>query len=114
MGRCNIKNRKTGQWRCWSTIIDDWVSEWMPEHDYKEWLIVEAARMMREELETFGIREPRSMLGTMTASSCNYHKALEEYCSDCCHDDCDNCYYNKSFESYIAEGNNYFNIDLEE
>lgn len=55
MGHANIQHPKTGMWRCWSTVVDNWITDWMTESDYKEWLIQEAANSMREELQDFGI-----------------------------------------------------------
>lgn len=56
MGHANIQHPETGMWRCWSTVVDNWITDWMTESDYKEWLIQEAANSMREELQDFGIK----------------------------------------------------------
>lgn len=112
MGRNNIKSRKTGMWRCWSTVVDNWVSEWMTESDYKEWLIKEAAQQMAHDLEYFGIRETKFM----SAAKCEYIRRCDELCEKCdrASTDCDECEKNITFEKYVANGNNYLNIDLEE
>lgn len=37
MPRYNVQHPKTGKWRCFSTIVDDWVTDWMPENLYEQW-----------------------------------------------------------------------------
>lgn len=96
MGRLNIKHPKTGLYRCWSTIIDDWVSEWLSEEDYKQWLIDEAINKIKTDLEEHGIEESKFY----TYDELQYHKLVAQHCITCSHDDCNNCicYYN--FEYY--------------
>ena len=112
MGRCNIKHPQTSEWRCWSTIVNNWVSEWMPEEDYKQWLVDEAARIEQEDIEKFGIKESN----IQTYDECVYELALEEHCRNCRfkYDSCDNCEYNITVEDYIKQGNDYFNLGLKE
>lgn len=111
MGRCNIKNKKTGLWRCWSTIVDDWVSDWLSEEDYKEWLITEAIDSLRYELDHYGIKESRYL----SASECEYEVARRKmFCENCKTCDCDNCDKSISFEKYVAEGYDYLHIPVDE
>ena len=35
--RYNVKHPETGKWRCFSSIVDDFVSDWMPEEEYEKW-----------------------------------------------------------------------------
>ena len=35
MSHCNIQHSEIKQWRCYSTIVDDWVSNWMNEIEQK-------------------------------------------------------------------------------
>ena len=37
MPRFNVKHPDTGRWRCFSTVVDDWVSDWMDKEKYEEW-----------------------------------------------------------------------------
>ena len=37
MPRFNVQNPQTKQWRCFSTVCDDFVSDWMDEPEYEEW-----------------------------------------------------------------------------
>ncbi len=37
MPRFNVQNPETGEWRCFSTIVDDWVTDWMEEERYEKW-----------------------------------------------------------------------------
>lgn len=39
MGAFTIKNPHTNKLRCWGTIVDTWISDWMEEKDYEQWLI---------------------------------------------------------------------------
>lgn len=112
MGRSNVKNKKTGMWRCWSTVVDNWVCDWMTEKDYKEWLIEEAAQQMADDLEYFGIREDRFR----SVAECEYIRKMDEFCEKCdrTSTDCDECEKNISFNKYVANGDNYLGIDLEE
>ena len=110
MGRCNIKNPDDGTWRCWSTCIDDWVCDWMPESDYKQWLIDEAARITKEDLDEFGVQDSLYI----NYESCIYHKALSMFCDKCKdrYEKCDDCDYNICVEEYLRQGNDYLNTGL--
>ena len=37
MSRFNVQNPETKEWRCFSTIVDDWVTDWMDEERYEFW-----------------------------------------------------------------------------
>ena len=37
MPRYNVQHPETKEWRCFSSIVDDWVSDWMKEEDYEHW-----------------------------------------------------------------------------
>ena len=37
MPRYNVQHPKTKKWRCFSSIVDDWVSDWMDEETYERW-----------------------------------------------------------------------------
>lgn len=37
MPRFNVQNPVTKKWRCFSTIVDDWVTDWMVEAQYELW-----------------------------------------------------------------------------
>ena len=110
MGRCNIQNPNDGKWRCWSTIVDDWVSEWMAEADYKQWLVDEATRSAKEEIEEYGIRTSRFI----NYESCVYSKALSDFCNNCPDqfEKCDDCDYNICVEEYLRRGDDYLNTRL--
>lgn len=111
MGRCNIKNKRTGLWRCWSTVVDDWLCDWMTEKDYKQWLIDEAITDMKYELDNYGIRENKYK----SASECEYTVARHKmFCEKCENHDCENCETNISFETCIAEGYDYLHIAVDE
>ena len=37
MPRYNVQHPKTGEWRCFSSVIDDWITDWMDEERYEQW-----------------------------------------------------------------------------
>lgn len=37
MPRFNVQHPQTGKWRCFSTVTDYWVSDWMDENSYEKW-----------------------------------------------------------------------------
>lgn len=41
MSRCNIYDPETNLWACWSTTVDDYVTEWLPENEYKAKVIAD-------------------------------------------------------------------------
>ena len=101
MGHINIKHPKTGMWRCFSTETDKWVTDWMSEKDYEEWLVQDVICSVRSELAVFGIRK---------SIYCSYNEAVysnarikykEQHCCKCEHKDCDNCWLYDPVEDYI-------------
>ena len=37
MPRFNVQHPVTKEWRCFSTIVDDYVTDWMDEERYQKW-----------------------------------------------------------------------------
>lgn len=37
MPRYNVQHPDTKQWRCFSTVVDDWITDWMEEEAYEKW-----------------------------------------------------------------------------
>ena len=37
MPRYNVKHPTTGEWRCFSSIVDAWVTDWMDKERYEAW-----------------------------------------------------------------------------
>ena len=37
MPRFNVQHPVTKEWRCFSTIVDDYVTDWMDEERYQMW-----------------------------------------------------------------------------
>jgi len=88
-------------WRCFSTITDTWVSDWLSEKDYEEWLVQDAANTMRAELAVLGVHKN---------TCCSYNGAVywnartkykEKHCNTCVQKDCDNCWLHAPVEDYI-------------
>ena len=44
MPRYNVQHPVTKEWRCFSTIIDDFVTDWMSEERYEAWRRLEYGR----------------------------------------------------------------------
>lgn len=112
MGHANIQHPETGMWRCWSTVVDNWITDWMTESDYKEWLIQEAANSMREDLQDFGIKTSRYI----TYTGCIYDVAFQSMCEQCPDrfEKCDDCDKNITVEAYIEQGDDYLNLGFAE
>lgn len=91
MPRMNIQHPITKQWRCFSTEIDNWVSEWLPEEKYKEWLIQEAAKQAAFELEQIGIRKPIFYGYNDAVYEVARMRYRDEHCGACTESGCDNC-----------------------
>lgn len=112
MGYINIKHPKTELWRCWSTYSDKWITDWMSETDYKEYLIQRAVEEIIDDLNTHGIQTPKYL----TYEECVYKEALNNHCSKCPHysdfDTCDSCDKNITVNTYIEQGNDYFNLGI--
>ena len=91
MSRLNIQHPITKQWRCFSTETDSWISEWLPEDKYKEWLIQEAAKQAAFELEQVGIRKPRFYSYNDVVYGAAKKRYRDNHCETCTESDCDNC-----------------------
>lgn len=44
MPRYNVQHPTTKEWRCFSSIVDDWVTDWMDEERYQQWREAEYGR----------------------------------------------------------------------
>ena len=110
MPRYNIKHPETKMWRCYSSVVDDWISDWMTEGDYKQWLIDEEIGRIKLDLERNGIRESN----WYSVEEIEYIRQLNlQKCNDCkergeC--DCDYCEFNLTFEIYKEQGDDYLHI----
>lgn len=47
MGRHSIRHPESGLWSCFSTIVDDFICDWMTKEDYISWLL----NKERDEIE---------------------------------------------------------------
>lgn len=91
MSRLNIQHPITKQWRCFSTETDSWISEWLPEDKYKEWLIQEAAKQAAFELEQIGIRKPTFYSYNDAVYEAARMQYRDEHCGACTESECGNC-----------------------
>ena len=112
MAYLNIKHPETKLWRCWSTYSDEWITNWMSETDYKEYLIQRAVEEIKDDLNIHGIRTSNFY----TYEECLYIEALNNYCSNCPHhgdfNACDSCDKNITVKAYIEQGDDYFNLGI--
>lgn len=111
MGHLNIQHPETKLWRCYSTVVDNWLCGWMSEDDYKEWLIQDAIDSMREDFARRGLTTPKfvSYNELVYDAACSSWK--NEHCSNCPTmaqgygiAECDKCFVNTNdWESYAKE-----------
>lgn len=113
MPHCDIQHPETKKWRCYSTIVDDWISNWLSEKDYKEW-------------KTYYDNYDEERDGPITQSKLYsfeeiaYDFALKKlYCNRCNDlDKCNDCVYNINLETYKKEGHaylgNFMKLDMED
>lgn len=48
MPRFNVQHPVTKEWRCFSTIVDDWITDWMDEKTYQHCRELEYGRQAGE------------------------------------------------------------------
>ena len=48
MPRFNVQHPVTKEWRCFSTIVDDYVTDWMDEERYQRWRIEQYGKQAGE------------------------------------------------------------------
>ena len=41
MPRYNVQHPDTKEWRCFSSVVDDWITDWMAEERYQKWRLKE-------------------------------------------------------------------------
>lgn len=56
MPRFNVQHPQTKEWRCFSTIVDGWITDWMPEDEYEAWRKEEYGRSCGSVYERKGNR----------------------------------------------------------
>ena len=110
MPHYNIQNPVTKQWRCFSTIIDDWLCDWKSEDEYKDWLINRVVQDMLYEFERKGIETSKwysyeDAIYTAARSAWKNHN-----CHNCTQRDCDNCKIYDDLETYISNGDDFLGI----
>ena len=124
MGRVDVRDPETGKWACWSTIVDDYVIDWLPETEYKAMRLVDyilsSMKFPRDEVEdndfmdnfvTFGLKGDEATFTVkninrfeLTESSwytkllCDAKRDLVQKCLDCTHNKCDDCINGDCFE----------------
>ena len=101
MSQLNIKHPKTGMWRCFSTNSNTWVSDWLSEKDYEEWLISDTVRTLRNKLDRYGIPGAEHYIFNDAVYMDAQTKYEEEHCTACEHHDCDNCWLYEGVDDYI-------------
>lgn len=49
MGRAIIQHPETKKYAMWSSVVDDFVSDWLSEDEIKQWQINEYAEQIKEQ-----------------------------------------------------------------
>lgn len=52
MGRAIIQHPETKKYAMWSSVVDDFVSDWLSEDELKQWQINEYAEQIKEQTIT--------------------------------------------------------------
>ena len=104
MGKFNIQHPTTKQWRCFSTTVDNWISDWMPEEQYREFLIQQAVNDIKYELEHIGLKQSYNYTyndAVFTAARMNWK---DTHCKGCKNGYCGDCpVYQYNAESYMTD-----------
>ena len=86
MPRFNVRNDETGQWRCFSTIVDDFITDWMDEDEYEKWRKEEYGRQAGSvyEANQMSLKEAEAIIRRVAEEeqAQEYEAAVEyaEYC----------------------------------
>lgn len=103
MSRLNIQHPITKEWRCFSTVVDNWVSDWMSEDKYKEFLIQKAIDDLKAELEYSGIRHAYYYSYNDAVFAAARMDWKDMHCKSC-KNSCDNCpVYQYDAGSYMTD-----------
>lgn len=64
MPRYNVQHPVTKEWRCFSSIVDDWVTGWMDEERYQKWRGTEYGRQAGpiREANQMGLEEAERII----------------------------------------------------
>ena len=101
MGHINVQHPETKLWRCFSTVVDDWLCGWMTEDDYKEWLIDDAVAFMRREFEIIGLKASTWYSYNELVYEVGRRQWKETHCKSCIEIECDDCFiYTNDWKSY--------------
>ena len=71
MPRYNVQHPTTKKWRCFSSIVDDWITEWMDEEKYQKWRIEEYGKQAGE------LRKANKMSLEEAEESIRYREMME-------------------------------------
>lgn len=48
MPRYNVQHPVTKEWRCFSTVVDDYITDWMDEERYQRWRLEQYGKQAGE------------------------------------------------------------------
>lgn len=109
MARYNVKNEK-GEWACFSSIVDDFVTNFMPREEYQAWRIKEYGIHCGEIEEANQMSFEDAMQMKLCCEACS--KIFEDFDLPELSSPCDYCkFWNKEtqhcdiVESVIKRGN---------
>ena len=110
MGLINVQHPETKLWRQYSSYTDRWCCDWMPEDKYKEYLINQTIEFMKEEFETYGLKDKRMFT---SIAEMDYNDKYRELCETCPNNhNCDDCSHNISLDEYLSLPDNPLGIDM--
>lgn len=52
MARYNVQRPSDGKWACYSSIVEDYITDFMPEDEYQEWREIEYGKQAGPLRET--------------------------------------------------------------
>lgn len=94
MPRYNVQ-RKDGQWACFSSIVDDFITDFMPREEYQQWRIREYG-IHCGEIEQANIMEYDEAMSTALCTRLHETDIFDDYDGD---SDCNVCpYWNKEMK----------------
>lgn len=125
MAHIDVKDPETGLWACWSTIVDDYISDWLPENEYKAFVLKEAlisSMQYKEDLDfnsiiSVEVKDNTSVFTVKDLSlvtlhpsdwyskqECDEYLAKRQRCDACNHANCEDCDDGDRFEPDQEEG----------
>lgn len=122
MSHIDIQDPNTGLWACWSTCVDNYISDWMPETEYRAFVLKEALLGQLVYDDTIDDNEYNKLVSCtvqgntcvltvndlskvqlhpscfVTKEDCDKTLKFRSRCATCNHANCDDCDDNDRYE----------------